>query len=656
MGVGTADARSGGSTRGGCTSRCSRGTRTRRHPARRRGGRTFGGRVGVLPGHVHLGNAKDNFWEMGNTGPCGPCTEVHYDSTPDFSGAAHLVNRSSDQVIEIWNLVFIQFNRNADRSLTPLPARHVDTGMGFERITKVLQGKNSNYETDMSSRRSWAKSSASPGTTYRGEPGGPDRHRLPGDRRPPCAWRRSPSPTARCRTPRGAGRSSAAVIRRAVRYGYTQLGRREPFVYRLVPTLVGQMGGAFPELALNPGRVADVIRSEERDFFRTVAGGVKRFEAAVEEQGGRRRLRRRGRGRPEPDLRLPPRPDGPTRRRARPHTRRRTRSRPRRSSTTRRSSRGKKAAGGECDQRRVARDRRRGQVRPAHAAKRSVLGWVVDNEVVTAGELAAGDEAALLLEATPFYAEQGGQVGDAGTVATPGGELPRRRRPRDWGSAVLHVGAVESGVDQRSGEEATAGRAEADRADIAKNHTATHLLNLALARGARRPRGAERLAGGRGQDALRLQPRRAADARASPRGRAAGERGAPRRRCRCAAEERAAGRGEADPRRAGGVRREVPRPGAGGVSAGASVEFCGGTHVGQHGRHRPVQASLSQEGVAKGVRRVTAVTGRRAAEGAAATRRRSWDDLAAKAQCQPEQLPARLQVAPGRGERTARRK
>ena len=132
----------------GCTRPSSRATRTRAWRATTRR-RSCGGRVtDIDPTHIHWGNKKDNFWEMGETGPCGPCTEIHIDRTPDKTGGK-LVNEGTPDVIEIWNLVFIQFNRNADQKLTPLPAKHVDTGMGFERVTAVLQGKASNYDTDV---------------------------------------------------------------------------------------------------------------------------------------------------------------------------------------------------------------------------------------------------------------------------------------------------------------------------------------------------------------------------------------------------------------------------------------------------------------------------------------------------------------------------
>ena len=238
---------------------------------------------GVPPERIHLGNKKDNFWEMGTTGPCGPCTEIHYDSTPDYSGGP-LVNGSSDLVVEIWNLVFIQFNRNEDQSLTPLPARHVDTGMGFERVTKVLQGKRSNYDTDIFVPIIQGIAELT-GRTYGGSftDATDTGFRVIADhlRMATVAITDGARPGAK-------GRDSVvrSVIRRAVRYGYLQFERRSPFIHTLVPIVAEQMGGAFPELLRDPRGVAKIIESEERAFFGTIGGGLKRFESAVATMSG----------------------------------------------------------------------------------------------------------------------------------------------------------------------------------------------------------------------------------------------------------------------------------------------------------------------------------------------------------------------------------
>ena len=588
-------------------------------------------RVGVLPGHIHLGNAKDNFWEMGNTGPCGPCTEVHYDSTPDFSGAK-LVNQSSDQVVEIWNLVFIQFNRDEDRGLTPLPAKHVDTGMGFERVTKVLQGKSSNYETDVFTPILSAIESVT-GKQYGNRLLDPTDigFRVIADhlRMATFAITDGAEPGAK-------GRDSVvrSVIRRAVRYGTTQFDRREPFVYRLVPTLVAQMGTAFPELTRNPGRVADVIRAEERDFFRTVAGGVKRFEAVVGTMAGgtfdgasaadlnqtygfpvdltAQLAQERG-------LTL----DMPAVDRAIEEHKER--------------SRGQKAFAVSAIKGELPATDDRAKYGPS-ALSTTVLGWVVGSEVVTAGALKAGDSAALLLAATPFYAEQGGQVGDAGGVQTPTGRF-RVDTTQRLGQAVLHVGAVESGVIT-AGDWATAERVESDRADTARNHTATHLLNLALREvlGDHVAQKGSLVDGDKTRfdfahdapltrDQLREIERRVNESLGAD--------------AVVTATEMPLDAAKAIP----GVRavfgEKYPDP-VRVVTAGASVEFCGGTHVDRTGGIGLFRV-VSQEGVSKGVRRVTAITGRRAAEEAARVSA-LVDELAAKFQCPPGQLPARVQA------------
>src|SRR5947209_12178720 len=217
--------------------------------------------AGVPEAQIHLGNKKDNFWEMGNTGPCGPCTEVHIDRTPDKSGGK-LVNAGTDKVIEIWNLVFIQFNRNEDQSLTPLPAKHVDTGMGFERITKVIQGKDSNYDTDVFAPIFEAIQKVTGADPYTGKLDDlkDTAYRVIADHIRTLTFALTDGATIG-----NVGRDYVLrrILRRAERYGVQVLGTGEPFLHHLVPTIVDLMGGTFPELKKYPEKVRDLIPREE---------------------------------------------------------------------------------------------------------------------------------------------------------------------------------------------------------------------------------------------------------------------------------------------------------------------------------------------------------------------------------------------------------
>jgi alanyl-tRNA synthetase len=208
----------------------------------------------VPESQILYGNKKDNFWEMGDQGPCGPCSEIHVDIRSAEEKAkvpgAELVNRDHPQVIEIWNLVFIQFNRKADGRLEKLPAVHVDTGMGFERLCMVLQGVQSNYDTDVF-KPLIAEIEKITATTYGSKEETDIAIRVVADHIRAIAFSiadgQLPSNT-------GAGYVIRRILRRAVRYGFTFLGSKEPFMYQLVKVMVGQMGDAFPELK-KPGSI-----------------------------------------------------------------------------------------------------------------------------------------------------------------------------------------------------------------------------------------------------------------------------------------------------------------------------------------------------------------------------------------------------------------
>ena len=227
---------------------------------------------------IVLGNKKDNFWEMGDMGPCGPCSEIHVDCRPDEERAAvsgkELVNADHPQVIEIWNNVFMQFNRLKDGSLQPLPAQHVDTGMGFERLVRVLQNKASNYDTDVFQPliQFIAKKS---GIVYGANEKTDIAMRVMADHIRAISF-----VIADGQLPANnkAGYVIRRILRRAVRYAYTFLDLKEPFLNQLVPVLAEQFKGVFEELVLQQDFVQKVVLEEEVSFLRTLATGIQRFE------------------------------------------------------------------------------------------------------------------------------------------------------------------------------------------------------------------------------------------------------------------------------------------------------------------------------------------------------------------------------------------
>ena len=233
----------------------------------------------IAADRILMGNKKDNFWEMGDTGPCGPCTEIHVDCRRDEErkqvDGKTLVNNDHPQVIEIWNNVFIQFNRKKDGSLEPLPAKHVDTGMGFERLVRVIQGKSSNYDTDVFTG-TISETSKKVNKVYKG-----------GDDKESIAFRviadhiRAISFTiadGQLPSNTGAGYVIRRILRRAVRYYYSYLDYKQPLLHQLLPGLAKQFENVFPELMQQLDFVSRVVKEEEEAFLRTLDKGIKRFE------------------------------------------------------------------------------------------------------------------------------------------------------------------------------------------------------------------------------------------------------------------------------------------------------------------------------------------------------------------------------------------
>ncbi|MDR1436819.1 MAG: alanine--tRNA ligase, partial [Candidatus Symbiothrix sp.] len=415
------------------------------------------------------GSKKDNFWEMGDTGPCGPCSEIHIDIRPDEERAGTdgltLVNGGHPQVIEIWNLVFMQFNRKADGSLEELPNKVIDTGMGFERLCMAVQGKTSNYDTDVF-RPIIEATGKITGLEYGNSPKVNIAMRVVADHVRTIAFSIT---DGQLPSNAKAGYVIRRILRRAVRYAYTFLDQKRPFLYRLLPALIDSMGEAYPELAARKTLIEKVIREEEDSFLRTLETGIKLLEKQVREirSGGGKTIRGEDAftlydtyGFPLDLTELILREQGM-----------------------------------DVDKSGFNEEMQKQKERARNAAVVETGDWIVlrEGEAQFSGYDETQAEARILryrfvrqkntsfyqlvLDKTPFYAEMGGQVGDSGTLTNPEGKsLAIFDTKRENNLAVHLVRELPENPDGVFTATVDAGRRKA----IECNHTATHLLHEAL--------------------------------------------------------------------------------------------------------------------------------------------------------------------------------
>ena len=636
--------------------------------------------------HVLPGNKKDNFWEMGETGPCGPCSEIHIDITPDGSGAK-LINADSPLAIELWNLVFIQFNRLGDSSLEPLPSKHVDTGLGLERVAKVLQGKRSNYATDlfvpiieavekMTDHRygSIPKSEIKNPKSY-------DRFDAMDEENLGDVAMRVIVDHARCLTfaiadgilPSNDGRGSVlrSVLRRAAGVGRQDLHIEGTFLHKLVPVIVEIMGDAFGEISQRQDYVTSIIKDEEEAFAKTLDRGLALFEKELI-TGAKESIYKKfpaayphgpihpKTGSPFIAFNMPEKqpvqtvplddisnglsrigcevpeisgksafelhatygfPFTLTKLMAEKHgfkvdeTSYKELMEEHRATSSAGDSKKFKAL--QVVGLPATDDSFKYCDKPTEA---KVLGWVADGKFVEAGELNEGDEAAVVLDRTNFYGEAGGQVGDVGELVGPVGAFDVSDT-QVMGQCVLHVGRVRMGK-MSPGQTITTYLC-CRRVDTVRNHTATHLLNWAL--GQVLGEGVDQA--GSVVDGLRLRFDFTHNSAVTAEQLAQVEKLV---NMRAGADEPIVAKvlplddakkipgvravfGEKYPDPVRVVAMGTTDPQTGSDPAVNNVEFCGGVHLertGQVGLFKIV----AEESVAKGVRRITAVTGPAAVE------------------------------------------
>ncbi len=593
----------------------------------------------IDPAHILRFGKKDNFWEMGETGPCGPCSEIHLDNTENGC-TPEMVNAGTPEVIEIWNLVFMQYNRKSDGSLDPLPSKCVDTGMGFERVCAVLQGKKSNYDTDVFAPLIGAVSRLC------GKPYADGTEEAVAMRVVADHLRTLSFAIADGVMPSNDGRGYVLrrLLRRAARYG-RKLGFSRPFLCDLFPTLEAQMAPVFPELAARRAEILRALRSEEESFAATLDRGIALFDEIVA------RLRAEGKTTfpGEEVFKLYD-----------------TYGFPADLSALMAAEQGLTVDAPAFERfMQEQRDRARGARKDRTAQDNDVVAALVerglsseftgyggleaDAQVLAilkdgkpADALAAGESADLLLTKTPFYGESGGQVGDTGTLVSADGALrfdvADTRKPAQ--GILLHRGKLAAGT-LRPGDWVHAAVDAARRAALRRNHTATHLLNAALKQVV-------------GTSSIRQ----------------AGSYVAPDRlrfdftgsdaltRDQLAAVERTVADyicANAEVRTYEIPLKEVPGSGIVAVFdekygdivrvvdvAGISKELCGGTHAARTGDIGAFRI-LAESSVAAGVRRIEAQTGPAAAEHTLAEHD-ALASVAARLSVSPAEVPARVEA------------
>ncbi|WP_028990554.1 alanine--tRNA ligase [Thermithiobacillus tepidarius] len=434
--------------------------------------------IGVDPARFSRIGAKDNFWSMGDTGPCGPCSEIFYDHGPHIPGGPPgSPDEDGDRYVEIWNLVFMQYDRDASGKLTPLPKPSVDTGMGLERLAAVLQGVHNNYDTDLFQPLIQAAAQLA-GRRYGDDPKMDVSLRVLADHIRACSFLITDGVMP---SNEGRGYVLRRIIRRAIRHGH-KLGLRDTFFYRLVAPLCEHMGEAYPELVAARQDVERVLTLEEERFNETLELGLKHLDDVIAQMGGTiipgdavfklydtygfpvdltaDIARERGLAVDEAGFEAA-------------------------MAEQKSRSRAAWAGSGEVKSEKVYHDLR-ARMQPVEFlgyerldAEAAVVALLRDGEPVE--RLRAGEAGVVVLDRTPFYGESGGQVGDQGALLWDGGRFAVDNTQKPLPDLITHLGTLEAG-ELRIGDRVTAHVDEAARLDTAYNHSATHLLHEALKR------------------------------------------------------------------------------------------------------------------------------------------------------------------------------